>query len=69
MRLAETIGKKVKSKVKSSVEDIADDLIKLYAEREASVGHKFSEDGPNRVILKVPSLIKKRKIKHVPLQR
>ncbi|RWZ51257.1 transcription-repair coupling factor [Halobacillus fulvus] len=37
--------KKVKSKVQSSVEDIADDLIKLYAEREASKGHAFSEDG------------------------
>lgn len=36
--------KKVKSKVQSSVEDIADDLIKLYAEREASVGHAFTED-------------------------
>ncbi|PKR77505.1 transcription-repair coupling factor [Halalkalibacillus sediminis] len=36
--------KKVKSRVKSSVEDIADDLIKLYAEREASKGHAFSED-------------------------
>jgi transcription-repair coupling factor (superfamily II helicase) len=37
--------KKVKSKVQSSVQDIADDLIKLYAEREASVGHAFSPDG------------------------
>ncbi|WP_093217466.1 transcription-repair coupling factor [Sediminibacillus albus] len=36
--------KKVKSKVQSSVEDIADDLIKLYAEREATKGHAFSED-------------------------
>ncbi|MFV8829734.1 transcription-repair coupling factor [Alkalihalobacterium sp. APHAB7] len=36
--------KKVKRKVQSSVEDIADDLIKLYAEREASVGHPFSKD-------------------------
>ncbi|GAE27711.1 transcription-repair coupling factor [Halalkalibacter wakoensis JCM 9140] len=36
--------KKVKKKVQSSVEDIADDLIKLYAEREASVGFAFSED-------------------------
>ncbi|MFC0190376.1 transcription-repair coupling factor [Fictibacillus aquaticus] len=36
--------KKVKSKVKSSVQDIADDLIKLYAEREASRGHSFAED-------------------------
>lgn len=37
--------KRVKSKVQSSVQDIADDLIKLYAEREASVGHAFSPDG------------------------
>lgn len=36
--------KKVKKKVQSSVEDIADDLIKLYAEREASIGHTFSVD-------------------------
>ena len=40
--------KKVKKKVQSSVEDIADDLIKLYAEREASVGYAFSEDGPEQ---------------------
>ncbi|MBN8237489.1 transcription-repair coupling factor [Halobacillus kuroshimensis] len=37
--------KKVKSRVQSSVEDIADDLIELYAEREASKGHAFQEDG------------------------
>ncbi len=37
--------KKVKKKVQSSVEDIADDLIKLYAEREASIGYAFSPDG------------------------
>jgi transcription-repair coupling factor (superfamily II helicase) len=36
--------KRVKSKAKSSVQDIADDLIKLYAEREASVGHAFQKD-------------------------
>lgn len=36
--------KKVKSKVQSTVEDIADDLIKLYAEREAAKGFAFSED-------------------------
>ncbi|WP_010649005.1 transcription-repair coupling factor [Oceanobacillus massiliensis] len=35
---------KVKRKVQSSVEDIADDLIKLYAEREAKKGFAFSED-------------------------
>ncbi|WP_430708809.1 transcription-repair coupling factor [Paenalkalicoccus suaedae] len=37
--------KKVKRKVKSSVQDIADDLIKLYAEREKSKGYAFSKDG------------------------
>ncbi|SFK57551.1 transcription-repair coupling factor (superfamily II helicase) [Halobacillus dabanensis] len=37
--------KKVKSRVQSSVEDIADDLIQLYAEREASKGYAFNEDG------------------------
>jgi transcription-repair coupling factor (superfamily II helicase) len=37
--------KKVKKKVESSVQDIADDLIKLYAEREAAVGYSYSPDG------------------------
>ncbi|HLU22933.1 MAG TPA: transcription-repair coupling factor [Bacillaceae bacterium] len=37
--------KRVKKKVESSVKDIADDLIKLYAEREASKGYPFSPDG------------------------
>ncbi|MFC5733321.1 transcription-repair coupling factor [Cytobacillus gottheilii] len=37
--------KRVKKKVQSSVEDIADDLIKLYAERESSKGYAFSPDG------------------------
>jgi transcription-repair coupling factor (superfamily II helicase) len=37
--------KKVKKKVEASVQDIADDLIKLYAEREAAVGYAFSPDG------------------------
>ncbi len=37
--------KKVKKKVQSSIQDIADDLIKLYAEREAAVGYAFSPDG------------------------
>ncbi|MCR6104757.1 transcription-repair coupling factor [Salipaludibacillus agaradhaerens] len=40
--------KKVKKKVKSSVQDIADDLIKLYAERERTKGHAFSKDGPEQ---------------------
>ncbi|MGG3890573.1 transcription-repair coupling factor [Metabacillus fastidiosus] len=37
--------RRVKKKVESSVQDIADDLIKLYAEREASEGYEFSPDG------------------------
>ncbi|WP_332238355.1 transcription-repair coupling factor [Sporolactobacillus sp. KGMB 08714] len=37
--------KKVKSKARSSIQDIADDLIKLYAQREASKGHAFAKDG------------------------
>lgn len=37
--------KRVKKKVQSSVQDIADDLIKLYAEREAAKGFAFSPDG------------------------
>ena len=37
--------KRVKKKVQSSVQNIADDLIKLYAEREASKGYAFSPDG------------------------
>jgi transcription-repair coupling factor (superfamily II helicase) len=40
--------KRVKKKASSSVQDIADDLIKLYAEREASVGHAFQPDGPEQ---------------------
>lgn len=36
--------KRVKKKVESSVQDIADDLIKLYAEREATKGYAFSPD-------------------------
>lgn len=37
--------KKVKKKVHSSVQNIADDLIKLYATRQKSRGHAFSPDG------------------------
>ncbi len=36
--------KKVKSKVNASVQDIADELIKLYAERETAKGFAFSSD-------------------------
>ncbi|AGK51836.1 transcription-repair coupling factor [Bacillus sp. 1NLA3E] len=44
-KLGGTDWKRVKKKVESSVQDIADDLIKLYAEREAAKGHSFSPDG------------------------
>ena len=43
-KLGGTEWAKVKRKVKASVEDIADDLIKLYAERQAQKGHAFSKD-------------------------
>ncbi|MBE1447182.1 transcription-repair coupling factor [Paenibacillus sp. OAS669] len=35
---------RVKSKVRSSVQDIADDLIKLYADRQATTGYGFNPD-------------------------
>ncbi|WP_168123359.1 transcription-repair coupling factor [Paenibacillus sp. HB172176] len=35
---------KAKSKARASVKDIADDLIKLYAQRQATPGYAFSED-------------------------
>ena len=44
-KLGGTEWKRVKNKVQSSVENIADDLIKLYAEREAAKGYAFSPDG------------------------
>jgi transcription-repair coupling factor (superfamily II helicase) len=37
---------RVKNKVRSSVQDIAQDLIKLYAERQASHGYSFQTDTP-----------------------
>ncbi len=43
-KLGGTEWKKVKSRVQSSVQDIADDLIKLYAERESTPGYPYSED-------------------------
>ncbi len=35
---------RVKTKARASVQDIADDLIKLYAERQATTGYAFSPD-------------------------
>ena len=42
--------KKAKQKVKSQVEDIADDLIKLYAERSQLEGYAFSEDDQDQIV-------------------
>lgn len=35
---------RVKTKVRNSVKDIADDLIKLYAERQSTTGYSYSKD-------------------------
>ncbi|WP_028400969.1 transcription-repair coupling factor [Ectobacillus panaciterrae] len=43
-KLGGTDWKRVKNKVEKSVQNIADDLIKLYAEREASKGYAFTPD-------------------------
>lgn len=40
---------KVKSRVSKTVKDIAEDLVKLYAAREATPGHAFSPDTPWQV--------------------
>lgn len=40
--------KKTKAKVSSAVQDIADDLIKLYAKREAEKGHAFTPDNDDQ---------------------
>ncbi|RXT09007.1 transcription-repair coupling factor [Ammoniphilus sp. CFH 90114] len=45
-KLGGTEWKKVTSKVRSSIQDIAADLIKLYAKREASQGYAFTKDTP-----------------------
>ncbi|GIP24833.1 transcription-repair coupling factor [Paenibacillus sp. J22TS3] len=39
---------RVKNKVRSSVQDIADELIKLYADRQASPGYGFEKDTPEQ---------------------
>ena len=43
-KLGGTEWSKTRSKVSSKIEDIADDLIKLYAAREAEKGYAFSPD-------------------------
>ncbi|CAG7656334.1 transcription-repair coupling factor [Paenibacillus allorhizosphaerae] len=43
-KLGGTDWNRVKSKARASVQDIADDLIKLYAERQATKGYAFNPD-------------------------
>lgn len=47
-KLGGTEWARVKSKVRSSVRDIADDLIKLYAARQAAPGFAFDKDTPDQ---------------------
>lgn len=45
-KLGGTEWNRVKSKVKAAVEDMAEELLKLYAIRETAVGHAFPPDTP-----------------------
>lgn len=45
-RLGTADWQTVKARAKKAVEDIAEDLLKLYAEREVIPGYAFSPDGP-----------------------
>ena len=45
-RLGTADWQTVKARAKRAVEDIAEDLLKLYAEREVIPGYAFSPDGP-----------------------
>jgi transcription-repair coupling factor (superfamily II helicase) len=45
-RLGGTGWEKVKTRVRKSMRDMARELLKLYAQRQAAPGHGFSEDGP-----------------------
>ncbi len=45
-RLGTADWQTVKARAKRAVEDIAEDLLKLYAEREVIPGYSFSPDGP-----------------------
>ncbi len=45
-RLGTADWQTVKDRAKRAVADIADDLLKLYAEREMAIGHVYSPDNP-----------------------
>ena len=60
---------KGQAKVKNQVEDIADDLIKLYSERSQLKGYAFSADDEDQHALMMPSLMLKRMINFVVLRK
>ena len=45
-RLGSLEWRNVKTRVKEAVEEVAEDLLDLYAQRQVSVGHAFSPDTP-----------------------
>src|SRR5699024_8299547 len=45
-KLGSTEWKKTKAKVQQNVENMAEELIELYRERERSVGYKYGPDTP-----------------------
>ncbi|MCK4726231.1 MAG: hypothetical protein KAT29_10520, partial [Anaerolineales bacterium] len=45
-RLGSIEWRNVKTRVKEAVEEVAEDLLSLYAQRQVSVGHAFSSDTP-----------------------
>ena len=59
--------KKAKAKVSSAVQDIADDLIKLYAKREAEKGHAFTPDNDDQRNFEAMFPMMKQRINYVQL--
>ena len=45
-RLGSVEWRNVKTRVKEAVEEVAEDLLNLYSQRQVSVGHAFSSDTP-----------------------
>ncbi len=45
-RLGSIEWRNLKKRVKEAVEEVAEDLLSLYAQRQIVIGHAFSEDGP-----------------------
>ncbi len=50
-RLGSAEWERVKNKTRKTIKDIAQDLIRLYAERKASAGHAFSPDTPMQLAM------------------